>query len=171
MFVSTRQTDLSMSFGSASMLRVYQSIPIGFLFVPITLVAYIGLPKEKSNAAAGIVHPMRNIGGSVGTSMVSTMVLRRSQFHQSILAEHTRSLQFSNAADSLARRLNNNGIAQADAHTNAIGRLAHMVQAQAAVLSYIDIYCVIGVGTALMFLLSVFLKRNTPGAGGDIVAH
>jgi DHA2 family multidrug resistance protein len=46
-----------------------------------------------------------------------------------------------------------------------------MIQAQAAVLSYIDIYWIIGLGTALMFFLSFFLKRNTPGAGGDIVVH
>jgi DHA2 family multidrug resistance protein len=160
-----------MSFGAASKLRIYQSIPIGFLFVPITLAAYVGLPKEKSNAAAGIVNFMRNVGGSVGTSMVSTILARRSQFHQSVLAEHTRSLQFSNAADSLARRLNSSGIGQADARANAIGRLGHMIQAQAAVLSYIDIYWVIALGTALMFFLSFFLKRNNPGTGGDIVVH
>ncbi|HUB30432.1 MAG TPA: hypothetical protein VL967_12065 [Terracidiphilus sp.] len=47
---------------------------------------------------------MRNVGGSVGTSTVSTMLSRRSQFHQSVLAEHTRSLQFADTADSLARR-------------------------------------------------------------------
>jgi MFS transporter, DHA2 family, multidrug resistance protein len=171
MFISTRQTDLLMSFGASSRLRIYQSIPIGFLFVPITLVAYIGLPKEKSNAAAGIVNFMRNVGGSVGTSMVSTMLARRSQFHQSVLAEHTRSLQFADAANTLGRRLNYGGIGQIDSHTNAIGRLAHMVQAQAQVLSYIDIYWVIALGTALMFFLSFFLRRNEPGAGGDVVVH
>jgi len=171
MYLSTRQTDLLISFGAASMLRVYQCVPIAFLFVPITLVAYVGLPREKSNAAAGIVNFMRNIGGSVGTSTVSTMLARRSQFHQSVLTEHTRSLQFADAANALAHRLNDAGIGQIDSHTNAIGRLAQMVQAQAAVLSYIDIYWVIALGTAVMFFLSFFLKRNTPGAGGDIAVH
>lgn len=171
MFISTHQTDLLMSFGASSKLRIYQSIPIAFLFVPISLVAYLGLPKGKSNAAAGIVNFMRNVGGSVGTSMVSTMLARRSQFHQSVLAEHTRSLQFSAATDALARRLNYGGIGQIDSHSNAIGRLSHMIQAQAAVLSYIDIYWIIALGTALIFFLSFFLKRNTPGAGGDIVVH
>lgn len=171
MFLSAHQTDLLISFGAASRLRIYQCIPIAFLFVPITLVAYVGLPGEKSNAAAGIVNFMRNIGGSVGTSTVSTMLARRSQFHQSVLAEHTRSQQFSEATDALARSLNYGGIGQIDSHANAIGRLSGMIQAQAQVLSYIDIYWVIALGTALMFCLSFCLKRNTPGAGGDIVVH
>jgi hypothetical protein len=88
---------------------------------------------------------MRNVGGSVGTSMVSTMLARRSQFRQSVLAEHTRSMQFSDATDALVRHLNYGGMGQIDSHANAIGRLAHMVQAQAAVLSYIYIYWVIAV--------------------------
>jgi DHA2 family multidrug resistance protein len=171
MFISAYQTDLLMSFGAFSRLRIYQSIPIAFLFVPITLVAYFGLPKEKSNAAAGIVNFMRNVGGSVGTSTVSTMLARRSQFHQAVLAEHTRSLRFSAATNALARRLNNAGIGKVDAHANAVARFSHLIQAQAAVLSYIDIYWIIALGTALMFFLSFFLKRNTPGAGGDIVVH
>ena len=171
MLISVYQTDLLMSFASASRLRIYQSIPIGFLFVPITLVAYIGLPKEKSNAAAGIVNFMRNMGGSVGTSAVTTLLARRSQFHQSVLAQHTRSFEFLAAADSLARQLNHGGIGQVDSHTNALARLSQMILAQAAVLSYMDIYWIIAVGTALMFFLSFFLKRNTPGAGGDVVVH
>jgi MFS transporter, DHA2 family, multidrug resistance protein len=78
MFISIRQTDLLMSFDVSSQLRIYQSIPIGFLFVPISLAAYVGLPAEKSDAAAGIVNFMRNIGGSVASSMVGTMLARRS---------------------------------------------------------------------------------------------
>lgn len=99
------------------------------------------------------------------------MPSKRPQFHQSVLAEHTRSLQFSAATDALARRLSYAGVGQIDSHSNAIDRLSHMIQAQAAVLSYIDIYWIIALGTALMFFLSFFLKRNTPGAGGDIVVH
>ena len=52
------------------------------LFVPIILVSYIGLPAEKSNDIAGLVSFMRNIGSSIGTSMVTTLLARYAQFHQ-----------------------------------------------------------------------------------------
>ena len=55
------------SFTSASWLRVIQSVPTGFIFIPATMAAYIGLPQEKSNAVAGLVNFMRNIGSGVGT--------------------------------------------------------------------------------------------------------
>ncbi len=53
-------------------LRIAQVIGLGFLFVPINLVAYVGIPPEKNNAVAGIVNFMRNMGSSVGTSLVTT---------------------------------------------------------------------------------------------------
>ncbi len=79
MYVSTRRTDLQISFSAASWLRIIQAFPLAFLFVPITLAAYVGIPPEKNNAAAGIVNFMRNMGQSVGTSLVTTVVAQRSQ--------------------------------------------------------------------------------------------
>lgn len=170
MFISIQQTDLLMSFASSSRLRIWQSIPIGFLFVPISLAAYVGLPPEKSNAAAGIVNFMRNVGGSVGTSLVSTMIVRRSQYHQSVLVDAARASRFAAASNSLASRLNHAGIGRYDAHHKAVGSLMHLLAAQAAVLSYIDIYWVLTVGTAIMFLLSFLLKKNDPGGGQAVAA-
>jgi len=46
-----------------------------------------------------------------------------------------------------------------------------MLQGQAVVLSYIDLYWILGVITALMFVLFAFLKRNAPGEGGEIPMH
>ncbi len=89
MYYSTRRIDLLISFSSATWLRVAQVVGLGFLFVPITLAAYVGMPAEKSNAVAGMVNFMRNMGSSVGTSMVTTLIARRSQFHQTTLVSHT----------------------------------------------------------------------------------
>ncbi len=88
MYYSTKRLDLLISFGSASWLRIVQAFGLGFLFVPITLGAYIGIPPEKGNSVSGLVNFMRNIGSSVGTSMVTTMLARRAQFHQSMLSYH-----------------------------------------------------------------------------------
>ena len=84
MYYSTKGLDLLISFQSASRLRMVQAFGLGFLFVPITLSAYIGVPSEKGNSVSGLVNFMRNIGSSVGTSMVTTVLARREQFHQSL---------------------------------------------------------------------------------------
>ena len=121
MYYSTWRIDLLISFGSASWLRVAQVVGLGFLFVPITLAAYIGMPAEKSNAVAGMINFMRNIGSSVGTSMVTTLIARRSQFHQTILVSHTTpgSQNFQNLINGLAQRLVHSGLSLPDAQRRA----------------------------------------------------
>src|SRR6202162_4594147 len=54
MYISSKQVDLLMSFPSATLFRVWQYIPVAFLFVPLTLAGYVGLAPEKTNAAAGV---------------------------------------------------------------------------------------------------------------------
>src|ERR1700726_1277087 len=167
MYVSCKQIDLLMSFSSATLLRVWQYIPVAFLFVPLTLAGYIGLSPEKTNAAAGLMNFMRNIGQSVGTSAVTTLIARRSQYHQSVLAEFTASARFHAAISSLATRLTQAGLSVHVAQQQALGRLYARVQAQAAVLSYVDAYWLLCVISATIFLGSFFLKRNDPSKGGN----
>src|SRR5207302_2992208 len=88
MYYSTQYLNLSISFGSASLLRMMQVFGLGFLFVPINLVSYVGMPAQKSNSVAGLVNFMRNIGASIGTSMVTTLIARRAQLHQVNLAAY-----------------------------------------------------------------------------------
>jgi len=67
MFYSTSHLDLLISFRFATWVRALQSVGLGFLFVPINLVSFIGVPADKGNSVAGIINFMRNIGSSVGT--------------------------------------------------------------------------------------------------------
>ena len=50
--------------------------------MPINLASYVGMPAEKSGSVAGLVNFMRNIGSSIGTSLVTTLLERRAQVHQ-----------------------------------------------------------------------------------------
>src|ERR1700739_2075127 len=124
MFYSTKRIDLQMSFNAAVVLRITQVIGLGFLFVPITLVAYIGISPEKNNAVAGIVNFMRNMGSSVGTSIVTTLIARRSQFHQARLVEHARpdNPNFVTAANGLTERLVHFGFGRHEAQAGGIAR-------------------------------------------------
>ena len=171
MYISSKQVDLLMSFRSATLLRVWQYIPVAFLFVPLTLAGYVGLAPEKTNAAAGLMNFFRNMGQSVGTSAVTTLIARRSQYHQSVLTEYTASGRFQASITALAVRLTRSGLNPHAAQQQALGRLYAMVQSQAAVLSYVDMYWLLAMGSVIMFVASFLLKRNEPGKGAKVSVH
>jgi DHA2 family multidrug resistance protein len=173
MFLSTRDLDLLISFKSATLLRIAQYVPVGFIFIPATLAAYIGIPKDKSNAVSGMVNFVRNIGSSVGTSIVTTVLARRSQVHLTRFADHTGAgdPKFASMVKSLTVQLTHAGVESHAARNQAYGRIYHVMQSQAAALSYIDAYWILGVGTGAMFFLSFLLRRNDPGKGERVSAH
>jgi DHA2 family multidrug resistance protein len=171
MYISSKQVDLLMSFRSATLLRVWQYIPVAFLFVPLTLAGYVGLAPEKTNAAAGLMNFFRNMGQSVGTSAVTTLIARRSQYHQSVLVEYTASGRFHSSITALATRLTRSGLSAHAAQQQALGRLYALVQSQAAVLAYVDMYWLLAMGSVIMFVASFLLKRNEPGKGGRVSVH
>jgi DHA2 family multidrug resistance protein len=173
MFYSTKRIDLQISFQAAVLLRIVQVIGLGFLFVPITLVAYIGIAPEKNNAVAGIVNFMRNMGSSVGTSLVTTLIARRSQFHQGRLAQYARpdNPNFQNSATGLAQYFAHSGLSRHEASTRAYATIYRGLQAQAASLAYIDTFMVLCVVAAIMFFLTFVLKKNDPGGGGRVTVE
>jgi DHA2 family multidrug resistance protein len=170
MYRSTQRIDLEISFRAASWLRVAQNAGIGFLFVPITLVSYIGLPAEKSNAIAGLLNFMRNLGSSIGTSMVTTLIARRAQVHQAYLVSHVTPGHptFSQTVNALADQLTIAGLNSSSAMRQAMGRIYRETIAQATTLAYIDTFWILAVGAGIMFLLSFVLKKNEPGGGGEV---
>jgi MFS transporter, DHA2 family, multidrug resistance protein len=172
LFYTAYSLDLFISFNVAMWLRVCQVIGIGFLFVPTTMAGYIGVPEEKGNSVSGLVNFMRNIGGSIGTSLVTTVTARRTQYHQQILVGHVTPDEpvFRQSLHTLSGHVAHFGHSLPDAKREAIGRLYAMVDRQAHTLSYIDTYWVLGVLASAMFFLALFLKKNDPAAGGHIAA-
>ena len=167
LFYTTTRLDLLVSFTSMTWLGVVQRLGLAFLFVPISLVAYVGLPAEANNSVAGIVNFMRNIGSSVGTSVVTTLVARQSAFHQVKLAEHTTAANpsFTDLVDALTARLVQFGASIHDAQAPAYAMVYRGLEAQATALAYIDTYWVLAWAAAIMCGVSLFLKKNLPAAG------
>jgi DHA2 family multidrug resistance protein len=172
LFYSAHQTDLFISFRFAMWLRITQVVGIGFLFVPITAAGYIGVPPEKGNSVSGIINFMRNIGGSIGTSLVTTLIIRRSQYHQQVLVGHVTpdAPAFRSALHALRSEIAHSGLSAADAQNQSIARFYGLVNQQARALSYMDTFWVLGALCSVMFVLAFFLKKNDPGAGGDVAA-
>ncbi|HKO03944.1 MAG TPA: DHA2 family efflux MFS transporter permease subunit [Candidatus Acidoferrales bacterium] len=171
MYVSTQGLDLDISFKSASILRLAQVFGLAFLFVPINLSSYVGMPMEKTNSVAGLVNFMRNIGSSVGTSMVTTLLARRAQVHQVFLVAHVTPGQpsFLHGASAMAAHLAVQGANTALAMKQAYGLMYQGVLRQATLLAYVDTFAILSVAAAIMFLLSFALKKNQIGGGRMMV--
>lgn len=170
LYYSAYHTDLLISFRFAMWLRVVQVIGLGFLFVPITMAGYIGVPAEKGNSVSGLVNFMRNIGSSIGTSIVTTTIARRAQYHQQILVGHITkgTFAFQSSIARLTSRLAHAGMTSPDARQHAIALLYRQVNRQAHTLAYLDAFWILAVLSAVMFVLAFFLRRNDPDARGNV---
>ena len=153
-------------FSTAVWLRIFQAAGIAFLFVPINTVVYAGLPPEKNNAVSGIVNLARNMGGDIGIALVTTLIARRSQFHQNVLAAHTDPMNkaFTAQLQGIAQALQHAGISATEATRRAYGLVYGRLIQQAQTLAYLDVLFVLAVFSALMVPLVLFTRRARPGA-------
>jgi DHA2 family multidrug resistance protein len=128
-------------------------------------VAFVGLAHDKSSAASAIINLSRNIGGSFGISLVTTMLARQSQGHQGYLVGHVTPLDpaYQGWIDQLTDLLMQKGHAAGEALRMAQGIVYATVQDQASMLGYLDDFRLL----ALIFVLViplVFLLRKPEGA-------
>ncbi len=157
-------------FHHAVMLRVYQSVGMAFLFVPINNVVYADVPLEKNNAVSGIVNLSRNMGGDIGIAFVTTMIARRGQMHQTRLVAHATNYDPALVAQlqGLTRALERSGLATVEATKRATAIAYRQLIGQAMTLAYIDVLRVMGVATALMVPLVLLTRRPR---GGPAMGH
>jgi DHA2 family multidrug resistance protein len=167
--------DLNVDFRTVMWARVYQAMGLAFLFVPINTSAYAFLPRDKNNAASGLMNLARNIGGSVGISVVTTLLARRTQFHQVRLTESLSAANpvFQSRLHGLAGTFAGGGSGPGSGPGSALQQAYAMMQnnliRQATMLAYIDNFWLLGVAIACL-IPCVFLIRK-PKPGGEIVVH
>ena len=163
--------DLDIDFRTVATARVFQAIGLAFLFVPINTAAYAFIPPGKNNAASGLINLARNVGGSVGISLVVTMLARRAQVHQADLMHNLTSgspqLQASLAAST--RLLISRGSSPAQAAQQAYGLVEASLQRQATMLAYIDNFWMLAIAIGAMIPLVFLMKRVKPG--GPMAVH
>jgi len=158
---------LGIPFEHAVWARIFQTVGLAFLFIPVTQAAYANLPVGKSGNAAALINLARNLGGSVGIAITGTIVSQRSQFHQSRLVDHVSaySAQTSEALGQITSVLG------ASAPTGkALAVIYQTVQKQAAMLAYIDVFLLMALITLCIIPIAFFLPKeiptgNLPGGG------
>jgi len=156
--------DLQVDSHTLMVWRVYQSIGMAFLFVPINTISYTDMPPEASNQVSGMINLTRNMGGSIGISAVTTLLARRQQMHQVYLSrnlfEYNPRLQ---QALTQMTSLFSARSGEAQALRQSYGQLYRSVQRQASVLAYTDIFWIFGSVALLSIVLVFFAKKTKPG--------
>lgn len=114
------------------------------------------------------------VGGmSFATSVVTTVLARRNQFHQERLASHLTPTNpiCRSTVDGLAQQFQQSGSSAPSALTRAYGQVYQSLQLQASTLSYIDTFWLLTVAAAAMFCMTFVLKKNDPRGGEKVIDH
>jgi DHA2 family multidrug resistance protein len=159
--------DLDIDFATVAKARVIQAVGMAFLFVPINTAAYAFLPRDKNNAASGLMNLARNIGGSVGISVVTTMLDRRSQIHLTNLSSH---LSATNPAlqariKALGAMVQSHGGGPPGSSSLPYAIIQGAVARQATMLSYMDCFYFLGFAILAMVPMVFLMKKSKPGGG------
>jgi len=154
-----------MDFHTAMMLRIYQMVGLAFLFVPINTIAYAGVPPSRSNQVSGILNLSRNMGGDIGIAMVTTLIARRSQWHQANLVANVRPGEplLVDRLQAIAQALQHAGVSAAQSTKMATAAIYRQVIQQAQTLAYLDVLFVLACFTAVMVPLVLLTRRAARG--------
>jgi MFS transporter, DHA2 family, multidrug resistance protein len=152
--------------------RALQGLGIATLFVPVSQLAYSNLAKNKNNKASSLTNLFRNQGGSFGIAFVTTLLARRTQYHQSILVAHTTPLdeRYRQLLGNLSGYFSAHGFTAADAAVHAQAQAFALLERQAAFQGFLDCFTALG-WIVLMGVPLVFLIKKFRPAGGATESH
>jgi DHA2 family multidrug resistance protein len=164
--------NLEIDYRTALWSRILQSFGLAFLFVPISVVAFAFIPKERTSYATGLFNLARNVGGSAGIATVTTLLARRAQFHQQVLVSHLTPYDsvYREALAGATQLLHSHGATIPDAAAQAPGLLYGIMLRQSNMLAFADAFWVM----AMLFLLIVplmFLMKKMKPARAPLVVE
>lgn len=146
---------------------VLTGVGLAMIFVPLSVVAMGTLPQAEMGNASGIFNLMRNIGGSVGISIVTTMLIRNAQVHQANMVSHLTpgDLAFALRSQTLQHYFAEH-FDQVEAARKAQGLIYGELQRQSSLWAFVDnfrmlaLVCLVCAGTVFI------LKKVKPKNGG-----
>lgn len=164
--------NLNADFISVIKPRLIQGAGMGLFFVPLTTLTMARISRENMGNATGIYNLLRNIGGSIGVAVSSTMLTRRAQFHQLRLTER---IDFSDpsvraAINNYSHYLFSRGLPLPLTEKAAIGGLYGQTIKQATMMAFNDTFFVMFLCT-LAIVPFVLLIRRAEGGSGPMGGH
>ncbi|WP_022723109.1 DHA2 family efflux MFS transporter permease subunit [Rhodopseudomonas sp. B29] len=139
--------------------RIYLGIGLPLIFIPITTASYDGIPPNKTDQASAMINLARNFGGSIGVSVSQTVLAQRLQFHNSRLVEHIGAWNpyYHDTLNNIQNYLKSQN-ATGNVSGTATAIIGQMVQGQASIMAYLDVFVALGVIAGLMVPLALSLR-------------
>jgi DHA2 family multidrug resistance protein len=140
-----------------------QGLSLALLFVPLTTITMSPISRENMGNATSIFNLTRNMGGSIGIAMVQTLQGHYTQIHTTYLTSHVTPFDAQATAwlDRMSAQMN---------PQQALGALFRMVQGQALMLSFVDVFRLLALMFLAMVPLLLIMKRPPRGVAAE-VAH
>ncbi len=166
------QVNLAISQWSFLWAIILSGFGSGSIFVPLSTTAVAGLPNEEIGNASGLYNLFRNVGGSIGISIVNTIVARHQQLHQTELVRTLvpSSLNLQQQLHQLEQYLYTQGYSAADATQKAYGLIGAQLTAQARLWSYVDDFRYMAL-VCFICIPIVFALKKTVGRRGAQSVH
>jgi DHA2 family multidrug resistance protein len=152
--------------------QLVQGLSLALLFVPLTTITMDPIPKEKMGNATSIFNLMRNIGGSVGIANVTTVVARHTQMHINDLGANVNPYSLSSRMNlnGLTSMFTSRGMDRVTAAHGAYDATFGMVAQQAAMLSFVDAFWLLGI-TFLVITPLIYIMKKPEGHGEPVAGH
>jgi DHA2 family multidrug resistance protein len=153
--------DLGVSFAQITLWRAYQVMGLSFVFIPISTLNYLGVPRNKNNQISSFSNFARNIGGSVGTALLTTFLERTRQTHIQTLSAHVvpGGYQYSRFLAMTQDALVRLGQTSSAASRIAIGEAWRSLNLQAQMLSYQNAFWGLSLIIACLVPLPFIMRR------------
>jgi MFS transporter, DHA2 family, multidrug resistance protein len=142
----------------------------GCVFVPLSTTTMAFLRNEEIGNASGLYNLMRNIGGSVGISVVNTLVVRHEQLHRTELVHNVTPGRAFDQLHGMQQFLHVQGASISDALKQAYGLINATVNAQARLWSYVDDFRYMAIVCFACMPIVMMLKK-TAGRRGISAGH
>jgi MFS transporter, DHA2 family, multidrug resistance protein len=150
--------------------RVVQQLGTAFMFAPLSVAAFLYLPKELRGAAAGIFAVLRNEGGSAGTSMGKTIVERRLPLHTDRLGEGINPLStpFESALQQGQSFFEASTSDPVGSREMALQAIDNLRQQQAETLAYLDGFYIFAIISLAIIPLALLMRRSVAEPGQHV---
>src|SRR6185503_4942313 len=152
---------LGMDYWALALPRFIQGFAAGFIFVPMSTLTLASIPREKLVNATALYSMARNLGGSIGIAVVTTLLAQRSQFHQTTLVSHLTAWDPA-TRERLGRWASHFVASGSDTFTaerQAMAMLYRETMAQAQLLAYADDFWLLAAMFAAVPLLLPLMRR------------
>ncbi|AHF77736.1 Multidrug resistance protein B [Sodalis praecaptivus] len=160
----------NIDFSTMVKMRAAQSIGLGFLFVPLTTLAFITLAPRLNADGSALFTMFRNVAGSIGISLSTAAITERSQAHSAYMVHNMSPFneQFQQAIQRAAQAFRDAGSLIGDPTSLATGQLYQQMVAQSRILAYVDVFSLCALVSLILIpfclLLSPVKSEGNAGA-------